>query len=261
MNKSRNRPLCFGVIVLMLSAIGCGGEDAREREVQQPPVRVLTQEEATAGPPRDAPTQVARSGDPDPADRHVSQPSPRTGSDEPVEAPGIVESEPEEPAQTTTPVDPTQTGEELVREEPRARETEVEAGPVASGPSGGDYLSALARSRNIAQRTQSANNLRNLYLAAEMFRAQQGGRYPGSMEELLEQMPDAATRLVSPRDHRTPFVYVPPRDPRQFPANAVLGYDPTIYPGEVLNVVMGDGSVERMTVEALREALNPTPDK
>lgn len=241
------------LITLCLLIQGCGS-DAQPQAADQdrpPPTIVLRSGDDTErADPRPNASQTAAPAPADhPSDTQPTPPAipdPGSGDDAPS-ADSTLPDTPEPDAPAGTPAPPE------VAPDPAPQPIERVEGPIATGARGTYYLAEVARSRNIAQRTESANRLRNLAIALQGFEIE-FNRYPRSLEELLDHNPAMSAHLVSPADRDTRFVYLAPSGNRPTGA-AILAYDPTLYPGETINVLTGAGTIERMSRDDLEAAL------
>ena len=134
-------------------------------------------------------------------------------------------------------------------------------GPDARGPQGGDYLATVIRSRNHAQKAVSGASLRQVGAAVLMYQSENSDTAPADLQILVSDDYLMESNLISPADRKTPIVYVRPA--READPQTIVAYDPALYPGDELNVLLLDGSVQQMSqkdLEAKLKAQGYTPD-
>ncbi|MFP4354127.1 MAG: hypothetical protein ACLFUJ_03305 [Phycisphaerae bacterium] len=128
-------------------------------------------------------------------------------------------------------------------------------GPDTRGPQGGDYLATVIRSRNHAQKVVSGASLRQVGAAVLMYMAEYRNYAPADLQILVSDDYNnlVESNLLSPADRKTPIVYVRPA--READPQTIVAYDPALYPGDELNVLLLDGSVQQMSQKDLEAKL------
>ncbi len=115
---------------------------------------------------------------------------------------------------------------------------------------GGMLLPSLARAKSKATEIRAVNNLKQLGLAARLAASENQDRLPASLEDLRTRVGNPNI-LVDPRNG-LPLVYRGSELPGgEIPPDAVLAYTPLDIQGR--DVLLGDGSVRRLTTEQFAE--------
>ena len=102
-------------------------------------------------------------------------------------------------------------------------------------------LPALSKAKAKASRITSANNLKQIGLAAKVFANDNAGRFPDSFDEMVNEL--GSEKILTDPDSGARYVWVGAGKPEH--PDSILAYSPTDINGR--NVVMGDGSVQQMT--------------
>ncbi len=115
---------------------------------------------------------------------------------------------------------------------------------------GGMLLPSLAKAKAKATEIRAVNNLKQLGLAARLAASENQDRLPASLEDLRTRVGNPNI-LVDPRNG-LPLVYRGSELPGgEIPPDAVLAYTPLDIQGR--DVLLGDGSVRRLTTEQFAE--------
>jgi len=102
-------------------------------------------------------------------------------------------------------------------------------------------LPVLSKAKAKAVRITSANNLKQIGLAAKIFANDNAGRFPDNFEEMANEL--GSEKILTDPDSGERYVWAGAGKPEH--SDAILAYSPTDANGR--NVVMGDGSVQQMT--------------
>jgi type II secretory pathway pseudopilin PulG len=121
---------------------------------------------------------------------------------------------------------------------------------------GGMLLPALAKAKGKAQRINAANNLKQIGIAARLYAQDNRGRFPGSLEQLMNEVGSEKTLRDPETSER--FVYLGAgREEARMPAGAVLAYSPAEREGK-RTVLLADGNVTWMDAARFGESLQKT---
>lgn len=114
---------------------------------------------------------------------------------------------------------------------------------------GGMMLPALSKAKAKAGRIKSANNLKQIGLAAKVFANDNAGRFPDSYEEMPNEL--GSDKILTDPESGERYVWVGAGKPEH--GDAILAYSPVDIHGR--NVVFGDGSVQQLTSQGFAQAL------
>ncbi len=119
-------------------------------------------------------------------------------------------------------------------------------------------LPSLSRAREVAKRAVSASNLKAVLIACHIYAADNGERFPESLEQLVAGGMIARESLASPRfeEGESPFEYIAGQKTSSDVRNVLIYERPL--DSEGTNVGFIDGHVEWMTLPAFREAVRVT---
>ena len=109
-------------------------------------------------------------------------------------------------------------------------------------------LPALSKAKGKAGRIKSANNLKQIGLAAKVFANDNADRFPDSFEEMPNEL--GSDKILTDPESGERYVWVGAGKPKH--PDAILAYSPVDNGGR--NVAMADGSVQMMTSAAFAEA-------
>ena len=107
-------------------------------------------------------------------------------------------------------------------------------------------LPSLSRARELAKRAVSGSNLRSIGQAIRIYAYEHNGRFPASLDVLIEESLITPQQLVSPRqdNDEVSYVYIAGQDEDSHPNN-VVAYE-RMLDEEGTNVLFLDGRVEWM---------------
>jgi len=119
-------------------------------------------------------------------------------------------------------------------------------------------LPSLSRARELAKRTVSVSNLHSIDMGLRMYANDHEGRFPESLEALVEKGLVVEDMLHSPRDEQdgVSYVYIGGQSISSDPAN-VVAYERVIG-DEGTNVLYVDGHVAWLRIDAFKQALAAT---
>jgi type II secretory pathway pseudopilin PulG len=121
---------------------------------------------------------------------------------------------------------------------------------------GGMLLPALAKAKGKAQRINAANNLKEIGIAARLYAQDNRGRFPGSLDQLMNEV--GSERTLRDPETSERFVYLGAgREEAGIPAGGVLAYSPAEREGK-RTVLLADGSVTWMDAARFGESLQKT---
>ena len=112
----------------------------------------------------------------------------------------------------------------------------------------GMMLPALSKAKGKASRIKSANNLKQIGLAARVFANDNADRFPDSFEEMPNEL--GSDKILSDPESGERYVWVGAGKPNH--PDAILAYSPVDNGGR--NVAMADGSVQMMTSSTFAQA-------
>jgi hypothetical protein len=149
---------------------------------------------------------------------------------------------------------------------------DVTASSVPQGPKGppkkdlldkageqlGGYVGALANARRRAQGTVSGSNIRQLFMALEMYAQRNNGRLPEKLEDLRMYLDGFDQLLFNPRTKENPgFIYVKPNadDVKNKPAGDIPIFYEALYGKIDPDGAVGylDGSIEQGSAAPLKD--------
>ncbi|MEQ2010408.1 MAG: hypothetical protein ABMA26_26780, partial [Limisphaerales bacterium] len=113
---------------------------------------------------------------------------------------------------------------------------------------GGMMLPALSKAKGKAARIKSANNLKQIGLAARVFANDNADRFPDSFEEMPNEL--GSDKILTDPESGERYVWAGAGKPEH--GDAILAYSPVDISGR--NVVFGDGSVQQLTSQGFAEA-------
>ncbi|NBV25645.1 MAG: hypothetical protein EBS05_27545, partial [Proteobacteria bacterium] len=105
----------------------------------------------------------------------------------------------------------------------------------------GMLLPALAKAKAKSPRIKSANNLKQIGLAAMVFANDNADRFPDNFEEMMNEL--GSDKILTDPQSGERYVWVGAGKPEH--GDAILAYSPTDNGGR--NVVFGDGHVEQLS--------------
>lgn len=128
----------------------------------------------------------------------------------------------------------------------------------------GILLPSLMRAREVAKRTVSTAQLRQIGMAVHIYAADHGDKFPADLDTVLQEQMITPEMLMSPRDPEASptnpsYVYIGGQSAAGNPQN-VLAYEKLVGE-EGLNVLFVDAHVEWMTPEAFEKALAETKER
>lgn len=115
---------------------------------------------------------------------------------------------------------------------------------------GGMMLPALSKAKAKAGRIKSANNLKQIGLAAKVFANDNAGRFPDSFEEMANEL--GSDKILTDPETGERYVWTGAGKPEH--PDSVLAFTPADVNGH-RNVALGDGSVQMLTSQGFAEAL------
>jgi prepilin-type processing-associated H-X9-DG protein len=119
-------------------------------------------------------------------------------------------------------------------------------------------LPSLSRARELAKRAVSASNLRGIGQGCHIYANDQDGKFPESLDALIDAGMVIRGMLNSPRDHEgnISYVYISGQTVKEDPRN-ILAFERLIG-DEGTNVLFLDGHVQWMKLDQFKQALLKT---
>lgn len=136
-------------------------------------------------------------------------------------------------------------------------------GAVGAGMAAAIVMPALSKTKQVAQRTVSATNLKSIGLASIVYANDHEGRYPSNLEDLIAEADLSAKSLENPRKlpgcEGPDYVLVQGLTNKAVVENMVLAYEnPACVGDDKVNVLYADGHVAVESQEALKLNLQKT---
>lgn len=125
----------------------------------------------------------------------------------------------------------------------------------------GSMMPAVGRARETAKRVNSATHLKQIYTACYMYANDKKGKFPDTLQQLIEMKYLDKVHLDSPlkpKDFTGPsYIYIPGLEADSDPRN-ILAYENPAYQSEGTNVLHADGHAQWTKPEEFKAALAET---